>query len=154
MKHAITILGVATVLAGVTPAVYAQPTQTLLAQSRVLDLSQQGEAKLESGDYKGALEAYNQALQVNANDINAYINRGMARFELGDKKGAINDFTQALQLNPNDANVYRKRGGIYLILGKKKKAMEDLRQAARLSGERGGEANSQQTQNPQTQLQR
>lgn len=151
MKHSITILVVATLLAGATPAVYAQPTQTLFAQSQV-DLSLQGEAKLESGDYKGAIEAYNQVLQLNASNTSAYVNRGMARFELGDKKGAINDFTQALQLNPNDASVYRKRGGVYIILGKKKKAREDLQQAARLSGG-GGEANSQQTPDPQRQPQ-
>lgn len=153
MKQALTILGIATLLAGVTPAVDAQPKQTLLAQSQTYDLSQQGEDKLKNGDYEGAVKVYNQVLQLNPKDNHAYVNRGMARFELGDKHGAVDDFTQALQLNPNDAEAYRQRGGVYLTLGDKKKAREDLQQATKLTSNRGGEANSPPTQNPTMQLQ-
>ncbi len=161
MKHAVTILGVATLLAGVTPAVYAQPTQPLLIQGQTYELSQQGESKLRSGDYQGALKAYNQVLQLNPNDDTAYVNRGTARFELGDKHGAMDDFTQAVELNPKNAEAYRQRGGLYLIMGNKKKSRQDFQQLAKLSRNQGGEANSQPggqtnsqpTQNPLRQLQ-
>lgn len=143
MKHAITILGVATLLAGAVPAVYAQSTQTQDIQTRADDLFQQGEAKRQSGDFKGAVKIYNQVLQLDATNTSAYVSRGIARFELRDKQGAIDDFTQALQLNGNDAEVYRKRGSVYLTLGNKKAARNDFQQAAKLSGSQSGGQNSQ-----------
>lgn len=140
MKRAITILGVAALLFGVAPAIYAQSTQPSLDLDKAYDLFRQGEAKLQSGDYRGAVAAYNQVLRLDAANINAYISRGVARFGLGDKQGAIKDFTQAIELNANDADVYRKRGGVYMTLGNKRAAREDFQQAAKLSSsQRGGE---------------
>lgn len=144
MKHAIIILGVATLLAGVAPAVHAQSsTQPPLSiQNQEFDLSQQGEDKLKNGDYEGALKIYNQVLQLNAKDDKAYVNRGLARFNLGNKSGAMEDFDQALELNPNNAEAYRQRGGLYLIMGDKRKARQDFQQVAKIN--RGGSVNSQQ----------
>ncbi len=147
MKHAITILGVATLLVGVAPAVYAQPANTLLAQKDE-NIYQQAADKLKSGDYRGALAAYNQVLQIDANDADAYVNRGIARFQLGDKHGAIDDFNQALSLNPSDAEAYSQRGGVYLIMGDKHKAKADFQQAAKLSRGQGDAVDSQQPPDP------
>jgi len=149
MKHAITVLGVATLLAGVAPAIYAQPTTTILARNQE-SLSQQAADKLKSGDYKGALEAYNQVLQLDANDTDAYVSRGIARFNLGDRRGAIEDFTHALSLNPNNSEAYSQRGGVYLIMGNKRKAREDFRQAAKISRGEAPDSTSQQPQAPIT----
>lgn len=129
MKQIITILVAATLIVGVNPAVQAKPEQTLLPQAWTKDLSMAGEAQLNSGEYMGAIETYNQALQLNANDATAYVGRGRSRLALGDKLGAIEDFTQALRINPSNASVYRLRGGVYLILGKEKKAREDFERA-------------------------
>ncbi len=143
MKHAITIIGIATLLAGMAPA-YAKSTKAPTAQTSEEDLFQQGEVKMQNEDFKGALDDYNRALQLNSQDVHAYVSRGMARFELKDKQGAIDDLTQAIELNPNDAEVYRKRGGIYMILGNKKAAREDLQQAAKIvAGSRDSGGNSQ-----------
>ena len=120
MKHAITMVGIATLLVVIAPAVHAKSTKTPTAQLSEDDLLQQGEAKMQDGDFKGAVEAYDRVLQLNSQDVHAYVGRGKARFELNDKLGAIDDLTSAIQLNPNDAGVYRDRGGIYMILGKKR----------------------------------
>jgi Flp pilus assembly protein TadD len=189
MKHTITILGAATLIAGVNPAVYVSPSprlglemgqaslrhpilqihdnrtkslphfsspnwsQAVFPQDWTKDLSQQGGAKLESGEYLRAIETYNQALQLNANDASAYVGRGRARFALGDKQGAISDFTQALRINPSDASVYRLRGGVYLTLGKKKEARLDFERARNPSSGSGSGATPQQRQNPPSPLQ-
>lgn len=146
MKHAVVILGVAALLTGVAPAIYAQPTQSPSALDRADNLFQQGEAKLQDGDYKGALEIYNEVLKLDTTNSGAYVSRGVARFGLGDKQGAIRDFTQALQLDANNADIYRKRGGVYMVIGDKRSAREDFKQAAKLSsGQSDGGANS----NPQ-----
>jgi Flp pilus assembly protein TadD len=148
MKHLSTILVAATLIAGVNPGVHAKPSQTLLPQDWTKDLSQQGGAQLESGEYSGAIKTYNQALQLNASDASAYVGRGRTRLALGDKSGAIEDFTQALEINPNDASVYRLRGGVYLILGEEKEAREDFQRARNPAGGGAG-ATSQPSQNSQ-----
>lgn len=153
MKHIITILGAVTLIIGVNPAVHAKPLQTLSPQNLTKDLSQQGGAKLDRGEYLAAIESYNQALKLNANDTSAYVGRGRARFALGDKQGAIEDFTQALRIDPNDASVYRLRGGVYMTLRKEKKAREDFQRALNPSGGSGSEGTPQQRQNSPSPLQ-
>ena len=154
MKHIITILGAVTLIIGVNPAVHAKPLQTLSPQNWTKDLSQEGGTKLDGGEYLAAIESYNQALQLNANDTSAYVGRGRARFALGDKQGAIEDFTQALRIDPSDASVYRLRGGVYMTLRKEKKAREDFQRALNPSGSNGSEGTPpQQRQNSPSPLQ-
>jgi tetratricopeptide (TPR) repeat protein len=50
------------------------------------------------GDYQGALDDANTAIQLNPNSGNAYNNRGVARDALGDTKAAIEDWKQAAEL--------------------------------------------------------
>ncbi|MBS9393600.1 MAG: tetratricopeptide repeat protein [Dolichospermum sp. LBC05a] len=84
-----------------------------------------GEARLESGDVKGALEDFNQALRLNSNDAEAYNNIGIIRFQSGDKKGAMEYLNKSLSLDPNDAVVYSNRGFLRNELGDMKGAIED-----------------------------
>ena len=116
-----------------------------------------GEARLESGDSKGAIEDYSQAIQINPNDAEAYHKRGFAGSKLasveifldfndgeaylnrsavqilsGDLKGAIENSSQALRLNPNYALAYNNRGFARLLLGDLKEAIEDFTQALRI----------------------
>ncbi|NJL81594.1 MAG: tetratricopeptide repeat protein [Richelia sp. RM2_1_2] len=60
-----------------------------------------GSARANSGDIKGGIEDYNQALKINPNYAEAYNSRGYARASSGDIKGATEDFNQALKINPN-----------------------------------------------------
>ncbi|MBO1051646.1 MULTISPECIES: tetratricopeptide repeat protein [Nostocales] len=57
-----------------------------------------GEARFESGDIKGAIEDFNQALRLNPNIALAYLNRGLNRRELGDENGATADLQRASEL--------------------------------------------------------
>ncbi len=42
-----------------------------------------GVEKANSGDYEGAIEDYNKAIEINPKDADAYHNRGFAKAELG-----------------------------------------------------------------------
>ncbi len=146
MKHTIAILGITTLILGAAPTVHAQTTNTLSTQSKG-NIYQQASDKLKSGDYAGAIEAYNQVLLFDANDSDAYVNRGIARFQLGDKRGALQDFNQALSLNPTNAEAYTQRGGVYLTMGEKRKAKADFQKAAKIRRSQSS-VNDQQAPNP------
>ncbi|MBD2770708.1 tetratricopeptide repeat protein, partial [Iningainema sp. BLCCT55] len=86
-----------------------------------------------TGNKKGALESFDQAVELNPNYAINYFARGIVRNDLGDKKGAIEDYNQALRLNPNYDQAYGNRGNARRDLGNKKGAIEDYNQVLRLN---------------------
>lgn len=81
MNHIYTsaaILGIFTVWGEFSPAVSAQPPQMLIAQTSAKDFYNRGTDKLKRGDYRGAIEDFNQALRLNPKDATAYDSRGVA----------------------------------------------------------------------------
>ena len=114
---------------------------------------ERGSQRLQQRDYKGAIEAFTQALRLNPNLIEAYTSRGNARLLLGDKPGALEDYNHALHLNPNCANVYYQRGNAYSDLGNKHEAIKDYQIAAKLFFEQKDTANYQLTLNKLKKLQ-
>ncbi|MEO6862081.1 MAG: tetratricopeptide repeat protein, partial [Microcoleus sp.] len=53
----------------------------------------QGVAKYNKRDYQGAIEAYDRAIKLNPNYVDAYVGRGNARDDSGDRQGAIADYS-------------------------------------------------------------
>ena len=86
-----------------------------------------------SGDIKGAIAEYNQALRLRPDFAEVYYKRGISRYKLGDLKGAILDYNQAISLNPNYAGVYNHRGFTRHGLGDFKGAIKDFNQALKLN---------------------
>lgn len=86
-----------------------------------------------SGDIKGAIAEYNQALRLRPDFAEVYYKRGISRYKLGDLKGAILDYNQAISLNPNYAGVYNHRGFTRHDLGDFPGAIRDFNQALKLN---------------------
>ena len=59
-------------------------------------------AKIQLGDYTGALQDCEQSILLNPFQPGAYYTRGFARKQLKDLTGAEADFTQALQFAPDN----------------------------------------------------
>ncbi|MBD2250591.1 tetratricopeptide repeat protein [Nostoc parmelioides] len=57
-----------------------------------------GILSLLSGDMKGAIENFNQAIRMNPNYALAYKSRGFAKVQLGDEKEAIEDLQRAADI--------------------------------------------------------
>ena len=86
-------------------------------------------AKDYSGDKRGAIADYGQAIVLNPQYADAYYNRGNVRSGLGDKRGAISDFSQVIAIDPQNAKAYNNRGAAKSSLGDKRGAIADYSQA-------------------------
>jgi tetratricopeptide (TPR) repeat protein len=87
--------------------------------------------KLENGDLDGAITDYSEAIRLNPDFADGYLNRGAARSEKNDLIGAIEDFDKALGLRP-DADVYYNRGAVRGLLGDLNGAIADYDEAIQL----------------------
>ena len=56
------------------------------------DLKKSGDTKSAQGDYEGAIQEFNKALEVEPRLARVYINRGLVKKSIGDTQGALNDF--------------------------------------------------------------
>lgn len=62
-----------------------------------------GNYLVETRDYKGAIQVFNQALEINPKSGIAYYGRGGAKFANGDYEGACKDWHKALDLGHKEA---------------------------------------------------
>ncbi|MEG3866218.1 tetratricopeptide repeat protein [Microcoleus sp. AT8-B1] len=67
------------------------------------ELYQQGFDLGRKGQYKEAVEAFTQAINLNPDFVEAYIYRAYARTGTGDQHGGVKDFQKAM-------DIYRARG--------------------------------------------
>ena len=118
-------------------------------QQLVKGLIVQGNLRYESGDYQAALNAYNQALKLDPNNIEAYNRRSTVRSALRDYQGALQDVEkaktlslkkeQSLPLTPvlsvePTAKDYYQRGVDKLQTGDFQGAIADFNQVLQMNG--------------------
>jgi tetratricopeptide (TPR) repeat protein len=72
-----------------------QPSLPITEHLTVEEIDQQGVEKLQKGDFLGAIEAFNQVLELNANYAKALVCRGFAHRQLGYDLLGIKDLEQA-----------------------------------------------------------
>ena len=56
-----------------------------------------GVDKADLEDYRGAIQDYNKAIELDPEYVSAYINRGFSKKKLGDNRGAIQDYDKAIE---------------------------------------------------------
>ena len=92
-----------------------------------------GIQKKDSEDYYGAIEDFNEVLNIKSDYATAYYWRGNSKYFLKDNYGAIADFTKAIELNPDYADAYNHRGISRTILGDDNGAIADYTKAIELN---------------------
>lgn len=73
-------------------SVYAQTADTYIDSAK---------EKYDNKDYKGAIQDFTKAIELNPKFADAYSNRGVVKGNLQDYRGAIQDYNKAIELNPN-----------------------------------------------------
>ena len=117
------------VVSGLVIALYG----LLIPQLRANEFYNLGLEKAQRGDKPGAIEEFNQAIQINPNYAKAYYERADARYHIADYEGAIEDSTQAIKINPNYAEAYSIRCGARANLKNYQAALKDCEQSIQLN---------------------
>lgn len=94
--------------------------------------AERGYQRLQNGDYKGALEDYNEVVRLEPNDPENYLNRGLVKEKMKDLAGALADYSHALKLDEKNAKAWVSRGNIVSKFGNWKEALEDYSAAITL----------------------
>jgi tetratricopeptide (TPR) repeat protein len=92
----------------------------------------QGRYLAEQENFEQAVEAFDQAIQMDPAHAMALNARGYARLRLHNYQGAIDDCSQAIRVNPNYANAYINRSVARKAMGDTAGAREDQRRATEL----------------------
>jgi tetratricopeptide (TPR) repeat protein len=88
------------------------------------------------GDIHGAIEAFKQALAVDAQNVNVLNSLGVCYAAQGELELAVDAFERAIQLDPKDVMARYNLGLAHLKQGDQKKALGLLLEASKLDGER------------------
>jgi len=84
---------------------------------KVLTYYHMGNAYIDMKRYEQAIEAYNQAIQLDSTLSKSHNNLGVAYIELSQTEEAIREFREAVRLNPKYAEAHFNLGVAYLQLG-------------------------------------
>jgi tetratricopeptide (TPR) repeat protein len=110
-------------VASPTPTSTASPTAKPSAAGLLFD----ARIKAMDGDYPGAQKLYDQAIQEDPQDYNAYTERAEFKDEyLKDFPGALADYDQAIKINPKLTSAWYGRVDIKLRLNDPQGALTDL----------------------------
>jgi outer membrane protein assembly factor BamD (BamD/ComL family) len=68
----------------------------------VFEFYYKGVEKLNSGDYKGAIDYFSKEIALSSSLPDTLICRGYARYHLGDRDGALMDWLEAAEMGESD----------------------------------------------------
>lgn len=103
------------------------------AQQPFSEVVRQAEDFAKKGDYREAVNDFNQALKLRENDKSALQGRASAKAMMKDYKGAIADYTTLLSLYSNDYSSLFERGKARLYDGDIQGALADFRESVNRS---------------------
>ncbi|HEU0077486.1 MAG TPA: tetratricopeptide repeat protein [Longimicrobiaceae bacterium] len=107
--------------------------QDSLATLQVMNIVSSGLERSASGDYGGAVAAFDSAIAMRPGFAEAYLHRGGVYFNQGNDQAAVEDFGRVIRLEPRNADAYYWRGRARLLGADTTRALEDFTVAARLA---------------------
>ncbi|WP_299493785.1 serine/threonine-protein kinase [Acaryochloris sp. IP29b_bin.137] len=114
-------------------AIQANNTVSVSPMSRSEALLRSGYEKYRAGDYEGAIADYDESIDLDDQNADAFNERGLAKYGLQNYQAALSDYNQALTLDDRHTNAYGNRGLAKHALQDYQGAVEDYNQAIRLN---------------------
>ena len=117
-------------------------TMAALALAGCLELSpaevafRDGTDLQRQGEFEEAIAKYDEAVRLEPNFVNAYINRGLAYLGLDQYRRGVEDFDEAIRVDPSSAPAYGNRAMAHALLGNDEAAQQDLDRAVDLGVDR------------------
>lgn len=105
----IAIVQAVTLFSSVTPVVATQLPITPVFPMSAEDFFYQGIVRYEQADYRGAIEDFTKAIQLNPDYADAYGYRSDTHLYLEEYQDAIADATKAIRLAPQNPSPYNAR---------------------------------------------
>ena len=96
-------------------------------------LAIRGRAKAVCGDFSGALDDTNKAVETDPNNLYNFLNRADVQHMRGEYELALEDISRALQIDEKNAVSYKLQGNIFDELGQADKAEESYRRCYELT---------------------
>jgi len=90
-----------------------------------------GIAKSKAKQYKKAVNEYSKAIALDANFIDAYLQRSQIRYKLGDNQGVLDDCFKIISINPTVVKAYYYQGRARYSLGYVQASIESYSEAIR-----------------------
>ncbi len=117
----------------------AKDIKAMVESSRLRD---EARALEESGDYQGAMEKYNEAVNTAPKDSQAWEARARFLDSMGQYEDAIKDYDEAIKKNDergitSAGELYQARAAALLHAGKPKDALDDIERAEEAYTEAG-----------------
>ena len=113
----------------IEPSISLNPNTSPGHAQTAPDCYNRGLRWLSEGNYDRALEALDQAIELDSTLAVAYYNRGLTHYFKHDEDLAIRDFDRALDLGFSDAVLFRNRGNAFSRKGDVARALADYEQA-------------------------
>lgn len=118
-------------------ALKARQGQTVTFEDRLTETIQEDSTMLypyleraiqrfEGGYYKGAVEDYTNALNIDPKDAEIWLGRGLAREKLKDYEGAFSDYTRAIDIREDFFKAWINRGNVLYKLERYSDAIDDF----------------------------
>lgn len=95
-------------------------------------LSNQGACQVELSNCNLALADFNQALELDLNYANVYLNRSIIFNRLNQKSAAVNDLTSYLSINRSDHKIWYECSRLQWQLSKHNQAVQSINNALSL----------------------
>jgi tetratricopeptide (TPR) repeat protein len=104
-------------------------------RERAISAVKEGNTRDYASDFKGALESYSEAIEIDPEYAPAWFYRGNTLFNLKDIESAIKNYSKAIELKPTYTDAYANRGDAYFSLNRRDEACKDYRKAEQLGKE-------------------
>lgn len=137
LYQAITIVAIPLTISIIPNAASSHAPVVIISQASSTDFYTRGDEFFNNKDYKGAIEAYTQAIKLNPNFAEAHQSRCLSRLLIGDYPAALGDCNNAISIRPNYADAYRVRGTVRLNLKDIRATVADWQTAANLYNAQG-----------------